>query len=108
LSISETKKWFSRVKKGFRAFLKLSEGFPNRGAPAPAQSAALLSERAARKALVHEQELFDQLFRSEELNVLNLKVSSEGSKSSIQELELSCSNSSLKELNFSNSSSVQS
>ncbi len=80
----------------------------HRGAPAPAQSPALLSKRAARKALVHEQELFDQLFRSEELNVLNLKVPSEGSKSSIQELELSCSNSSLKELNFSNSSSVQS
>ncbi len=79
-----------------------------RGAPAPAQSAALLSERAARKALVHEQELFDQLFRSEELNVLNLKVSSDASKSLIQELELSCSNSSLKELNFSNSSPVQS
>jgi hypothetical protein len=57
-----------------------------------------LSERAARKALVHEQELFDQLFRSKELNVLSLKEPSEGSIGSIQELELSCSNSSLKEL----------
>ncbi len=69
-----------------------------RGALALAQSSALLSERPNRKAPVHEQELFDQLFRSEELIVLNLKVPSEGSKSSIQKLELSCSNSSLKEL----------